>query len=297
MPRLPTDVWMARNDKELETGEYCGEVIMKIAFIGGGNMGEAMLAALLGKKLCTPADISVSDVSRERLDYLKKEYGVSVTVSNKEAVTGKDIIVLAVKPQSLPEVLVGMKGGVKSNQLVLSIVAGVKISKIGEGLGHKRIVRSMPNTPARIGYGVTGWTATAEVTKEQKESARTILGAMGKEIYFDGEKYLDMVTAVSGSGPAYFFLLAEAMIEAGIKIGLGQKEAEELVAQTMLGAAQLLAQPGQSPATLRQNVTSKGGTTEAALKVFENGGFSKLVAAAVRAAYDRTRELGGPAKS
>ncbi len=150
----------------------------------------------------------------------------------------------------------------------------------------------MPNTPARIGYGMTGWTATPEVTAAQKESARAILGAMGKEIYFDDEKYLDMVTAVSGSGPAYFFFLAESLSEAAVKIGLPQKQAEEMVAQTMLGAAQLLAQSGQSAAILRQNVTSKGGTTEAALKVFESAEFRGLAAKAVRAAYERAKELG-----
>jgi pyrroline-5-carboxylate reductase len=271
--------------------------IMKIAFIGGGNMGEAILAALIEKKLCTPADICVSDVSQERLQSLKDKYGVVVTGSNREAVAGKDVIVLAVKPQTLTEILPDLKGNLKATQLVLSIMAGVRISKIGEGLAHQRIVRSMPNTPARIGYGASGWTATSEVTKNQKDSARAILGAMGKEIYFDDEKYLDMVTAVSGSGPAYVFLLAEALIEAAVKIGLPRQEAETLVSQTMLGSAHLLEQSGQPPADLRRNVTSRGGTTEAALKVFENGGFSKLVEDAVKAAYNRAKELGEAAKS
>ncbi len=265
---------------------------MKIAFIGGGNMGEAMLTALIEKILCMTDDICVSDVSKERLQYLSNKHGVAVTGNNREAVAGKDVVVLAVKPQSLPEVMAGLKGSLKSNQLVLSIVAGVRISKIGEGLGHKYIVRSMPNTPARIGYGATGWTATAEVSAQQKDSARAILGAMGKEIYFDDEKYLDMVTAVSGSGPAYFFLLAESLIEAAAGIGLPAGEAEELVKQTMLGSAYLLAQSGQSPAELRRNVTSRGGTTEAALKAFADGGFTGLVDKAVRAAYDRAKELG-----
>jgi pyrroline-5-carboxylate reductase len=266
---------------------------MKIAFIGGGNMGEAMLAALLEKKLYTPADISVSDVSQERLQALKNKYGVAVTASNREAAAGKDVIVLAVKPQALPEVLADLKGSVKSTQLVLSIIAGKNINNISQGLGHQRIVRSMPNTPARIGYGASGWTATGDVTAKQKDSVRAILGAMGKEIYFDDEKYLDIVTAVSGSGPAYLFLLAESMIEAAVNIGLPRKEAEALVSQTMLGSAHLLQQSGQPPAELRRNVTSRGGTTEAALKVFENGGFNKLVEDAIKAAYQRARELGG----
>jgi pyrroline-5-carboxylate reductase len=265
---------------------------MKIAFIGGGNMGEAILAALLNKKLAKAGDITVSDVSKERLEFLNKQYKVAVTDDNRVAVAGKDIIVLAVKPQTLPEVMAGLNGNLKTNQLVLSIIAGATIGKIGQGLAHKAIVRSMPNTPARIGHGMTGWTATPEVTAVQKESARAVLGAMGKEIYFDDEKYLDMVTAVSGSGPAYFFLLAESLTEAGLKIGLSRQQAEEMIVQTMLGAAELLAQSGQSPAVLRQNVTSKGGTTEAALKVFTNGGLNKLVVEAVKAACERAKELG-----
>ncbi len=265
---------------------------MKMAFIGGGNMGEAMLAALLRKILCAPGDIDVSDISRERLQYLKDAYGVAVTGSNREAIAGKDIVILAVKPQSLPEVLDDLKGEVESTQLVLSIVAGVRISKIGEGLAHKRIVRSMPNTPARIGYGVTGWTATKEVTATQKESARIILGAMGKEIYFDDEKYLDMVTAVSASGPAYFFLMAESLIGAGREIGLSRDEAEVLVRQTMFGSAHLLVESDKTPAELRQAVTSRGGTTEAALKAFAEGRFGEVVDKAVRAAYERAKELG-----
>ena len=265
---------------------------MKIAFIGGGNMGEAILAALLNKKLAKPGDITVADVSKERLDFLKKQYKVSVTSLNTEAIAGKEIVLLAIKPQALSNVMAGLKGSLKPNQLVLSIIAGATISKIGQGLAHKAIVRSMPNTPARFGYGMTGWMATPEVTGAQKESARAILGAMGKEIYFDDEKYIDMVTAVSGSGPAYFFLLAESLTEAALKLGLSQKQAEEMVVQTMLGAAQLSAQSGQSPATLRQNVTSKGGTTEAALKVFESADFRGIAAKAVRAAFERARELG-----
>jgi pyrroline-5-carboxylate reductase len=265
---------------------------MKIAFIGGGDMGEAMLTALIEKKLAAPDDICVADVSKERLDFLKNKYRVAVSGSNREAITGKDVIVLAVKPQTLPEVLTGLKGSLKATQLVLSIMAGVRINKIGEGLGHKRIVRSMPNTPARIGSGVTGWTATPEVTPSQKDSARVILGAMGKEIYFDDEKYIDMVTAVSGSGPAYIFLLAEALTEAAVNIGLPRQEAETLVVQMVFGSANLLVKSGQPPAELRRNVTSKGGTTEAALKVFENGGFNILVEDAVKAAYLRAKELG-----
>ncbi|MCK4862991.1 MAG: pyrroline-5-carboxylate reductase [Dehalococcoidales bacterium] len=265
---------------------------MKIAFIGGGNMGEAMLSAVLGQKLTAPDGICVSDVSESRREYLNKQYGIAVTADNREAVKGKNIVVLAVKPQNLPEVMADLKGCLESTLLVLSIVAGMKISAIARGLGHARVVRCMPNTPAQVGFGMSGWTATAGVSEEQKGQARAILGSMGKEIYFDDEKYLDMVTAVSASGPAYVFLLAESLIDAAVKIGLSRKEAGELVSQMTLGSAHLMQQSARSPAELRRNVTSRGGTTERALQVFEEGGFAKIVEDAVKAAYRRAKELG-----
>jgi pyrroline-5-carboxylate reductase len=265
---------------------------MKIAFIGGGNMGEAIIAAVLEKKLAAPADISVSDVIESRRIFLKKQYGVIATASNLEAVENKDIIVLAVKPQHFPDVLADLKGKVTSSQLVMSIAAGIKIHAISQGLGYQNVVRVMPNTPAQVGFGMSGWTATKAVTSEQKEQARAILAALGREIYFESEDYLDMVTAVSGSGPAYFFRFAEALIDAAVEIGLSHHDAEILVSQTMLGTAQLLLKSGKTPAELRQAVTSKGGTTEKALTTFQEGGFESLVEAAVKAAYLRARELG-----
>jgi pyrroline-5-carboxylate reductase len=265
---------------------------MKIAFIGGGNMGEAILAALLEKKLCKPADIAVSDIVDSRRQYLQKKYGIIVTTSNKEAVEGRDVIVLAVKPQNIKEVLADFKGLLKPNQLILSIAAGVKIGTISEGAGHREVVRAMPNTPAQIGLGISGWTATKEVTAAQKDWARHILGAMGKEIYFEDEEYLDKVTAVSGSGPAYFYLFAESLIEGAIELGLKKKDAETLVLQTMLGAAHLMDKSDKTPAELRRNVTSKGGTTERAIEVFEQSNLAGIVAKAVKAACQRAKELG-----
>jgi len=265
---------------------------MKIAFIGGGNMGEAIIAAVLKEKLAVPADISVSDISEPRRQYLKKQYGVAVTESNKEAVDGKDIVVLAVKPQNLNEVLADLKDCLKSSQLVLSIVAGVKIDTVSRGLTHERVVRTMPNTPAQAGIGFTGWTATPAVTREQKVSSSNILRAMGKEIYFDNEECLDMVTAVSGSGPAYVFLFAECLMDAAVNIGLSREQAQEMVLQTISGAAELMQKSGRSPAELRRNVASKGGTTERALNVFEEAGLSRIISDAVKAAYERAKELG-----
>jgi pyrroline-5-carboxylate reductase len=266
---------------------------MIIAFIGGGNMGEAILAAVLEKGLSTPGDVCVGEINEERRQQLKNHYGVAVTESNREAVINKDVVILAVKPQNLPDVMKGLNGCFSSNQLVLSIIAGVKVDTLCQGLGHSRVVRAMPNTPAQIGAGISAWTATAEVTDEQKEWAKAILSAMGEEICFDDEKYLDMATAVSGSGPAYFFLLAEALVDAAVHIGMPRREAEELVSQTMLGSAYLIQKSDKPPSELRQDVTSRGGTTEHALQVFEKGGFVGLVNEAVRAAYNRAKELGG----
>jgi pyrroline-5-carboxylate reductase len=265
---------------------------MKIAFIGGGNMGEAMLAAVLAKSLAQPASISVSDVSRERLEHLKKRYSVQITADNVAAVSAKDIIILAVKPQNLAEVVDGLRGRIESSQLVLSIIAGAKISTVSQGLNHGAVVRAMPNTPAQVGEGMSVWTATPAVTEGQKQSAKAILGAMGRELYVDDEAYLDMATAISGSGPAYFFLMVEALVEAAIEIGLPRDTAQELVLQTMLGSGRFIEQSGEAPSELRRKVTSPGGTTAAALEQFEKVGFDKLVRRAVRAAYERAKELG-----
>ena len=255
-------------------------------------MGEAILAALLQKKLCRDTDISVSDVSESRRQYLKKKYRVAVTVDNQKAIQDKDVVVLAVKPQQTKEVFTGLKRKLKANQVILSIAAGVKINTIAAGTGHRKVVRSMPNTPAQIGLGISGWTATKEVTAAQKKLARTILGAMGKEIYFDDEKYLDMVTAISGSGPAYVYLFAESLIEGAVGLGLKRQDAEALVLQTILGAAHLMEKSSKSPAELRRDVTSKGGTTERAIEVFEKSDLPGIIAKAVQAASQRAKELG-----
>jgi pyrroline-5-carboxylate reductase len=256
-------------------------------------MGEAMLAAVLAKSLAKPASILVSDVSSSRLEHLKQKYSVTVTADNAAAVLGKDIVMFAVKPQNLSEVLKELRGKIESSQLVLSIIAGAKIKTISGGLDHRAVVRAMPNTPARVGEGMSVWTVAPAVTESQKQSAKAILGAMGRELYVADESYLDMATAVSGSGPAYFFLMVEALVEAAIEIGLPRDRAQELVVQTMLGSAKFIEQSGVSPAELRKKVTSPGGTTAAALAQFEKGEFSKLVRRAVRAAYERAKELGG----
>ncbi|MFC1985623.1 pyrroline-5-carboxylate reductase [Chloroflexota bacterium] len=265
---------------------------MKIAFIGGGNMGEAMLSAILDKGLSLPQDISVSDINESRRQHIQQKYGVGVTGDNRLTVSRAVVVVLAVKPQNLAEVMSELNGQLKPTQLVLSIIAGATIQTLSAGLSHSRVVRVMPNTPAQIGEGMSVWTATTNVTEQQIGWASSILSAIGKEIYVDDEKYLDMATAISGSGPAYFFLFVEVLVEAAVQIGLPRNTAQELVLQTMLGAGHLIQKSDKEPSELRRMVTSPGGTTAEALQEFEKGGFANLISQAVSAAYNKAKKLG-----
>ena len=265
---------------------------MRLAFIGGGNMGEVMLSAVLNKGLATPQDISISDISESRCQYIRHEYGVYVTGSNLEVLSRGDMVVLAIKPQNLVEVMAELSGRLKPHQLVLSIIAGARINTLCLGLNHDLIVRVMPNTPAQIGEGISVWTATTGVTKQQREWVSAILGAMGKEIYVAEEKYIDMATAVSGSGPAYVFLFVESLVEAAVHIGLPRDIAQEMVLQTLLGSGHLVQQSDKEPSELRRMVTSPGGTTAEALLQLEKGGFSNLILQAIIAAHNKARNLG-----
>ncbi len=264
---------------------------MRIGFIGGGVMGEAMVKSLLAKGVAEPGDVNVSDVSRPRRDTLSKEYGVHTTPDNRYAADGAEAIVLAVKPQDLGKVLSEMKG-LSPEQLVLSIVAGATLDSLRQGLEHACLVRAMPNMPAQIGAGMTAWTATAEVNQEQREIAHSILAALGEEIYVSSEKYIDMATALSGSGPAYVFLVIEALTDAGVHIGLSRDMAEKLVVETMLGSARAVKETGKHPAELKNLVTSPGGTTTEALLQLETGGLRSLLLQAVIAAYNKAQNLG-----
>ena len=255
-------------------------------------MGEAIVSVILERGLGTPRDVCVSDISEARLQHLKQKYGVTVTNDNRVAIKKSDIIVLAIKPQNSAAVMLGLNGQLEPAQLVLSIIAGTRIGTLCQGLNHKAVVRVMPNAPAQIGEGMSVWTATPEVTNRQKEQAGSILRSMGKEIYVTDEKYLDMATAVSGSGPAYFFLFVKSLIDSAVEIGLPRDAAEQLVLQTMLGSGHLLQKSGKSPSELRKMVTSPGGTTAEALLRFERGKFNKIVKQAVAAAYNKAIELG-----
>ncbi len=264
---------------------------MKISFIGGGMMGEAIIKSLLAKGVAKPADITASDVSEVRRETLKKKYRVNAVTDNKQAVKGADVVVLAVKPQELAKVLGELKG-LSPKQLVLSIVAGATLETLQQGLGHSLLVRAMPNMPAQIGEGMTVWTATADVNQKQKDMAQSILSALGKEIYVSGEKYIDMATALSGSGPAYVFLIIEALVDAGVHIGMPRDMAEKLAVQTVLGSARAVEVMGKHPAELKNMVTSPGGTTTEGLLQLETGGLRSLLLQAVIAAYNKSRALG-----
>lgn len=265
---------------------------MKIAFIGGGNMAEAIMAAILRKKLVIPNEITVSDIDTTKRANLEQKYRIKVTDDNRQAIHEKDIIILAIKPQVLTAVMSGLMSQIKPDQLVISIIAGKSIKTITAGLAHNCVVRSMPNTPAQVGEGMTVWTTTPQVTAQEKQWAASILGAMGVEIFVDDEKYLDMATAVSGSGPAYVFLFVESMTEAAIKLGFTPEIAQRLVKQTLMGADRLIQESGKSPQELRKMVTSPGGTTAEAIATFEKGGFADLVTNAMTAAYEKAKKLG-----
>jgi pyrroline-5-carboxylate reductase len=211
---------------------------------------------------------------------------------NIEAAHWGQVVIFGVKPQALPRVLPPLRGAMRDNELCISIVAGASIQSISAALDHAAVVRSMPNTPAQIGEGMTVWTAAPAVTEQQRGWARTVLGALGHELFVDDERYLDMSTAINGTGPAYFFLMMEAMIDAGVHLGLSRRIAEELVMQTMLGSVRFALQSGLHPAQLRNAVTSPGGTSAAALSELERGGLRTVLADAIWAAYRRSVELG-----
>jgi pyrroline-5-carboxylate reductase len=268
----------------------------KIGFIGGGVMAEAMIRGMLEKKLLEPSQIIVAEPRQERSLELQERHRIATITENPTILEGADIVVIAVKPQALPAVLKEWKGRIRPQAVVLSIVAGVRIETFTAGLAHPAIVRSMPNTPAQIGQGITVWTASSAVTSAQKEQAREILAALGVEIFVKDEDTLDMATALSGTGPAYAFLFMEAMVDAGVHLGFQRDMAEQLVLQTVKGSVEYAMHTSQHLARLRNQVTSPGGTTAEALYFLEKAGFRTAISRAVWAAYQRSVQLGGGKK-
>ena len=260
---------------------------MKVCIVGGGVMGEAILGAALEEKVFQAADVTVIEKLPERRGYLANVHGVSVADSY-EAMAVADVAILSVKPQEMKTVA----GKLKASALLISIMAGTTIASIQQAFGHRSVVRVMPNTPAAVKAAMSAWTATPEVSAEQKAFTQSLLAAIGREVYFDDEKKLDMATAISGSGPAYVFMFIEALVEGAVSAGLPRAAAEEMVLQTVLGSAQYAQQSGKSAAELRAMVTSPAGTTAAGLLELEKGAFRATLIECVRAAQQRAIELG-----
>jgi pyrroline-5-carboxylate reductase len=266
-----------------------------IGFIGSGNMAEALIKGIITAGVYKPENIFVSDIRPQRLKQLAKKYKVKPAKNNSELAGKADIVVLSIKPQNMTEVLESIKDAIRGKKLVISIAAGVRTSRIADVLGDVAIIRAMPNTPALIGEGTSALFAN-DKAKPMLEEAKLIFSAVSKTVVIEDEDLINAVTAVSGSGPAYYFLLMEEMIKAAVELGLPKTVAKDLVLQTAKGAALLAVEAdgrGEGPAQLRQKVTSPGGTTEAALKVLAEGKFGPLIEAAVKKARDRSKELSG----
>ncbi|MBX3326422.1 MAG: pyrroline-5-carboxylate reductase [Nitrospira sp.] len=265
--------------------------ISTIGFVGGGRMAEALISGVLGAKLYGPDKIRVADPDGTRQDYLKQQYGIQVCPTNDEVVSASEVVVLAVKPQIIAEVLKGVRE-VISHRLVVSVAAGFPIRRIQELLdGPAAIVRAMPNTPAMVGAGMTALAIGPGVGPEGVACVRQMFESVGKVVQVD-ERLMDAVTGLSGSGPAYIFLAIEAMADGGVKMGLPRETANVLSAQTVLGAARMVLESGQHPARLKDQVASPGGTTIAGLHRLEQGGLRAVLMDAVEAATKRSQELG-----
>lgn len=263
-----------------------------IATVGTGVMAESMLSGLLESGAITPDRIIASHPRADRREALARTYGIRTTESNTDAVAAADIVVLGIKPQMLKKVGKELAAVLRPEQLVISILAGPTSTALANALGHRAIVRSMPNTPAQLRRGMTVWYATPEVTGPQREATATLLGALGSQIAVEDEKFVAMATAVSGTGPAYTFLVMEALIDAAVHLGFPRHIAHDLVIETLEGSAAFAKASAMHPAQLRNMVTSPGGTTAAALHELEAGRIRTVLSSAVWAAYRRTEELG-----
>ena len=267
-------------------------MIGKLALIGGGFMGEAILARLIAAGVVLPSAVTVGEPVAERRETLTRQYQVRAVEDNLAAVADAAVVLLAIKPQQAAAVQVSLRGNLGPDTLVVSIIAGTALAALTTALDHHAVVRAMPNTPAAVGEAMTVWTATPAVSAAQLATVRAIFGAVGSEIQVDGDRYVDMATAVNGSGPGYVFLVIEALIDAAVQLGLARPAAHELVVQTVLGAAALARDTGEHPAELRNRVTTPGGTTAAGLLAMEAGGLRAALAHGVIAAYERSVALG-----
>ncbi len=265
---------------------------LTIATVGSGVMAEAMIAGLLRGEQVGPDQIVASHPRADRRTQLARDYGVRAVESNAGAVERADVVVLAIKPQMLVRVGPELADGLRDGQLVISIIAGATTTALSNVLRHRQIVRSMPNTPAQLGKGMTVWYATPEVSDAQRAQARALLGSLGAQLAVDDEKLVGMATAVSGTGPTYVFLVMEALIDAAVHLGFPRHVAHDLVIETLEGSTLFAKQSGLHPAELRNMVTSPGGTSAAALHQLEAGRLRTVLSEAVWAAFRRTEELG-----
>ena len=263
-----------------------------IAFIGGGNMARSLIGGLMSRGVAADT-LRVAEPVAELRDALARDFGVAVFDNASDAVAGAALWLLAVKPQVMRQVCGDLSAMAQATRpLVVSIAAGITAAQLQRWLGgNTAIIRAMPNTPALLGAGVTGLYANAQVSSMGRDQAESLLASAGKTVWIDDEALMDAVTAVSGSGPAYVFLLAEAMEAAAKAEGLADDAARTLVLQTLLGAARMLTESDEAPAELRRRVTSPNGTTQAAIETFQTGGFEQLVGKAIRAASERGRQL------
>ncbi|MDC0035265.1 pyrroline-5-carboxylate reductase [Chloroflexi bacterium] len=265
---------------------------MTISFIGGGVMAESFISGILRESLIGADQIYVSDPVQDRREYLSATYKVNCVKENLDILEQEGKILLAIKPQTLPEVYEDLKGKIAPGRSVISIVAGSNSADISSGLGHQEIIRVMPNTPAQIGKGMLVWTAMDNVSEVEKNEISSILKTLGDEYYVQDEKYIDMATALSASGPAYVFLFIQSLIDSGVYLGMPRDMARHLVLQTVMGSTELVIESGKHPSVLSDMVTSPGGTTIEALVSLENDGLRAALINGVRAAFDRSVELG-----
>lgn len=265
---------------------------MKLGLIGCGFMGEALLGATIKHDVVKPADVTVAEINEGRRATIKRQYGVHVAARPADVIGPSEIVLFAVKPQEFAAAAHHLQGQFRRDQTIVSIMAGVPIEKVFRALAHAAIVRVMPNAPAAVGEAISVWTATPEVDGAARQHVGAILGAMGREVHVDDEKYLDMATALSGSGPGFVYMLLEAFIDAGVHVGFKRDVAEMLALQTFIGSAKYAEATGKHPAQLRNEVTSPAGTTAAGLLVLESAGVRGAIIDAIEAAYERSRELG-----
>ena len=263
-----------------------------VAFVGAGVMAESMIAGLLKRGLVGPDRIVASHPRADRRKRLEDRFGIRAVEGNREAAAGADLVMLTFKPRVLGQVVKQLHGRLEPRQVVASVIAGASIDTLRRGLGHDAIVRVMPNTPAQIGEGMSVWTSTPDVDDRQRARVKAALGALGEELWVDEEKYVDMATALSGTGPTYVFLMMEALIDAGVHMGFPRRIAEQIVLQTVSGSVAFARDSGRHMAELRNMVTSPGGTSAEAIYQMEKGGLRTVFSRAVYAAYQRTQTLG-----